>query len=188
LTLDGTTVDHNQAVSGVGGGLDLEAEDNDAPTTLTNSTVSNNVTLDSSTFGESGGAGIAQFADNGETASLTTANTSIYGNRSNSLGGGIANFGFGGVATVSTGQTTNFQSPNALQVGNQAKYGGGVYNAGDQASVSLNAGTKMARNKATVNGGGVYNDCSGSLFVAPGVVFLANFPNNVFTSPFCLLL
>ena len=182
LTLDGTTVDHNQAVSGSGGGIANDAVGNDSPVTLMNSTVSNNVTLDTSTFGESGGAGISQHTEEGNTASLTTANVNIFGNRSGSVGGGIANFGFGGVATVSTGQTTNFQSPNALQVGNQAKFGGGVYNAGLDASVSLNAGTKMARNKATINGGGVFNDCGGSLFVAPGVVLLANYPNNVFTN------
>src|SRR5262249_38521848 len=157
-----------------------EADLNDTTATLTNSTVSNNVTLDTSTFGESGGAGIAQFTEEGYTASLTTANTNIYGNRSGSLGGGILNIAFDGPATVSTGQTTNFQSRNALQVGNQAQFGGGVYNAGPDASVSLNAKTKMARNKATINGGGVFNDCGASLFIAPGVVLLANYPNNVF--------
>ena len=62
---------------------------------------------------------------------------------------------------------------------NQAMYGGGIANVqGDGlASVSIQAKAQITGNKASVTGGGVWNNC-GSLLKTGGNVLL-NTPNNI---------
>jgi hypothetical protein len=100
-------------------------------------------------------------------------------------GGGIHNLdAFGAAAaTVTLSQSFVGTAPPTGN-GNQALLGGGIYNEaafgpGGPASVSLQAGTIIAHNQASSDGGGVYNDASGSLLISPGVVFLLNSPDNV---------
>ena len=63
---------------------------------------------------------------------------------------------------------------------NQAKYGGGIANEQDDggyASTSIQAGAQITGNKASVTGGGIWNNC-GSLLKTGGNVLL-NTPNNI---------
>jgi len=192
LTITNSMIDHNTAQLAGGGGVSTYAAEFDTPTTITNSVLSNNQAPGFVLAPTGGGGGFEQ--DSGDvdtTASLVVTGSKLYGNTAaHTVGGGIANWddGFGefGTAEVSLA-TTSFANPNSLQVGNTSSFGGGIYNAGLNASASLGSGTKLIRNKATVNGGGVYNDCAASLFVSPGVVLLSNIPNNIVLSPGCLI-
>ncbi len=188
LTVSGTTIDHNTAAHLGGGGIENYAFEGDSPATISNSTISNNIAPGNDPDGDSGGGGIHQDSCN-NNASLTVTGSKLYGNTAmSSLGGGISNVSYcDGGADVSLGNTL-LQNPNSLSPGNQAKYGGGIYNGGNEAaSLGIGAQSRLYRNKATVNGGGVYNDCQASLTVSPGALLLQNTPNNIFNSPGCLI-
>jgi hypothetical protein len=96
----------------------------------------------------------------------------------NTQGGGIENLcAFGGAGALVT-------LSQSFVGGNQSVLGGGIYNdanfgPGGPASISLQAGTIIANNQASSDGGGVYNSATGSLLIAPGVLFLLNSPDNV---------
>ena len=187
LTVAGTTLDHNTAAHFGGGGIENFAYEGDSPATITNSTISNNIAPGNDNDGDSGGGGIHQDSCD-PNASLTIAGTKIYGNTAmSSMGGGISNMAFcDGGADVSLANTL-LQNPNSLSPGNQAKWGGGIYNAFETATVSIQAQSRVVKNRATVTGGGVYDDCGAGLFVAAGALVNFNMPNNIFTSAGCLI-
>ena len=187
LTIANTTIDHNTAAHDGGGGIENYSYEGDSPVTISNSTVSNNIAPGNDMDGDSGGGGIHQDSC-GTNASLTITGTKIFGNTAmSSMGGGISNIAFcDGAAELSLANTL-LQNPNSLSPGNQAKYGGGIYNAFPTASTSVEAGSRLYRNKATGTGGGIYNDCLASLTVSPGALLLQNTPNNIFNSPGCLI-
>jgi hypothetical protein len=187
LTIGSSTVDHNTAAHAGGGGISTYAVEGDTPTTITGSTISNNIAPGTSLGGESGGGGFEQDAVD-FNADTTITSSKIYGNTSlKSTGGGIMNVAYGNGDAAVTLAGTLLQNPNSLSVGNQSKYGGGIYNAGALATVSVNAQSRIYRNKASSTGGGVYNDCGAGLFVSPGALISMNMPNNVFTSAGCLI-
>ena len=188
LTVSSTTIDHNTAATFGGGGIENYAFAGDSPATISNSTISNNIAPGNDPDGDSGGGGIHQVSCE-NNASLTITGSKIYGNTAlSSLGGGISNISLcDGGADVSLGNTL-LQNPNSLSPGNQAKYGGGIYNGGNEvATLSIAAQSRLYRNKATGTGGGVYNDCLASLTVSPGALLLQNTPNNIFNSTGCLI-
>ena len=77
--------------------------------------------------------------------------------------------------TIAQSPTAN--GPNVVN-SNQAKYGGGFANEQNDgvASLVLQPGATVKGNKASVTGGGVWNDCGS--FSSLGQIFL-NTPNNV---------
>ena len=131
--------------------------------------------------GSSGGGGIANLAYEGDTASVASTNSSFQGNLARAVGGVIANFAFGGSALVTLAQTNVSTPRSQLNSTNQALYGGGIFNTGTNANVTLQTGTNTDHNKAFANGGGIYNDCAASLTIEGGLVFF-NTPDNVFTN------
>jgi hypothetical protein len=187
LTIMNSTIDHNQAVHFGGGGIENYAFESDSPMTIMNTTISNNNAPGNDMDGDSGGGGIHQ--DSGfDTASATITGSKLYGNTAlNSMGGGISNIAYGDGGALLSLAHTSLQSPNALSPGNQAKWGGGIYNAMPGASASLQAGTSLVRNKATVNGGGIFNDCAASLLIGPTTTMFLNAPQNVFMNGGCLI-
>ena len=117
-------------------------------------------------------------------ASATITNSTLNGNLArNGNGGAIANLvdPSGGQATVSVSQTRIGPRPHFLNDGNLAKYGGGIANDGTNgsASVSLQSGTSVTGNTASVDGGGVYNTGGGVLTIASGASVALNHPDNV---------
>ena len=182
LSLVDSRIDHNQALVGAGGGIaNLASGGADSAVELSGTTVSFNSAPGHFMDGRSGGGGIANLAYEGDTASVTSVGSSLVGNLSRAVGGGIANFDLGGSALVTLEQTNVSSARDVLNSTNQALYGGGVFNTGANANVTLQGGTNIQHNKAFVNGGGVYNDCSASLTIQGGLVFL-NTPDNVFTN------
>ena len=188
LTIVGSTIDHNQAAHWGGGGVENYAWSADSPMTITNTVISNNDAPGNELDGDSGGGGIHQDAG-GYQAIATITDTKIYGNTAmNSYGGGISNVAYGHYGSARLILTNTWlQAASALPVGNRARWGGGIYNARSVASASVGAGSKIIRNRANVNGGGVYNDCGASLQIAPEALLSRNLPNDVFNSTGCLL-
>jgi uncharacterized delta-60 repeat protein len=107
---------------------------NAAQVILQATVISDNVAQDS-------GAGIANTGEMVLTAVTLTHNVAA------ADGGGIINYG---VLTLS----------NSYVVSNTAAYGGGIYNHG--ATLTLNDDNQVWDNRATENGGGIYNDSRGS--------------------------
>ena len=125
--------------------------------------------------------------EGGFTARVVATRLLLTGNLARtSNGAGIDNLNaFGGAAALVTlSQSLVGPAPFTPNGGNQALLGGGIYNdaifsPGGPARVSLQAGTVIAHNQVSIDGGGVYNSVSGSLLIAPGAVFLVNSPDNV---------
>jgi hypothetical protein len=187
LNLINSTVDHNTAQVGAGGGIANESCELDSPVTLTGTTVSINRSTGSDLDTDSGGGGYVQYGNDcggGTTASLVATNSQFGGNTAkSSVGGAIfnANFDGGGAALVTLAQTPVMRLPMYLN-DNQAGWGGGIFNWGDGANTTLQAGGHVVHNQAFFNGGGVFNDCDGTLTVAPGALIIFNTPNQVFTN------
>ena len=187
LQLESSKVDHNTAVFDAGGGIDNYACDADSPVLLNNTTVAQNRTTGSDFDTDSGGGGYSQYGNDCEedtTASLVATNSQFGGNTAkSSVGGAIfnANFDGGGAALVTLAQTPVMRLPMYLN-DNQAEFGGGIFNFGDGANTTLQAGAHVVHNQAFVTGGGVFNDCDGTLTVAPGALIMFNTPNQVFTN------
>jgi predicted outer membrane repeat protein len=179
LTLTNSSVDHNSGGSGAGIFNDSGFED--ATLTITNSSVSfNHAAHDDDFFG---GGGIFNFAENGNTASLVATGLTMIGDTK--LGGHGGAIGNGSLDSAAVAVATISQSrigpPNGKDP-NQAIFGGGISNDGrfGPASLTLQPGTIVAHNQATNDGGGVYSTgAQASLSIAPGVVFLANTPDDV---------
>ena len=66
---------------------------------------------------------------------------------------------------------------------NQAEFGGGIYNSGDGADVTVGAGGSIVANVASINGGGIFSECDGTVSVLPGAVIMLNHPNNIVNDP-----
>lgn len=184
VSLINSTVDHN--TSGSGGGIWNDSAAQDATLIIDHSSVSFNRSLATpDDYPFNGGGGIFNFAEgDGNTASLVANHLTMTGNLTQANGGAIHNLEFTATAATVTLSHSLIGSASGTLNGNQAVLGGGIYNEaccgpGGPATVSLQAGTIIAHNQATTDGGGVYNDASGNLLIAPGVVFLFNSPDNV---------
>jgi len=187
LNLVSSTVDHNTAQVGAGGGIANFSCGVDSPVTMSGTTVSINRSTGSDLDTDSGGGGYVQYGNDcseDTTASLVATNSQFGGNTAkSSVGGAIFNASFdgGGAALVTLAQTPVMRLPMYLN-DNQAGWGGGIFNWGDGANTTLQAGGHVIHNQAFFNGGGVFNDCDGTLTVAPGALIMFNTPNQVFTN------
>jgi len=154
----------------------------DASLTIDGSTVSfNSVTGPTAAFG--GGGGIANVAQDGTTASLVATSTTFTGNLAkNNSGGGLYNLNFfGGAAALATlAQSPLSQAPDYLNT-NQAQLGGGIANDGTAglASLSLQPGSHVVHNQASIDGGGIYNTGDSGLFSITGAVVFLNSPDQI---------
>jgi hypothetical protein len=162
----------------------------DALLVIDGSTVAFNTAQNSGeSFG--GGGGIYNDADAlGSTVSVLGTNSILRGNLARTgAGGGIASVNFGADAALVTLANTNGSSATGYLNANEALWGGGIYNSAfdGTADVTLQPKTSISHNTASINGGGVYDDCAGTLTVVPGALLLFNMPNNVFISPGCLI-
>ena len=85
--------------------------------------------------------------------------------------------GEAGTGLVTIAQSPAANGPNVVNA-NQAQRGGGFANEQDDgvASLTLQPGATVKGNKASVTGGGVWNNCGS--FSSLGQIFL-NTPNNV---------
>ena len=117
---------------------------------------------------------------------MTATNTTVGGNLArNSVGGGIFNVNYGaftdtpGSALVSMAQVRGSGQTKMSLTTNQARWGGGIFNYGDGASVSAQAGAQVVHNQASTTGGGVFNDCAATSLFGPGSVLMLNQPNNL---------
>src|SRR5262249_54202604 len=70
---------------------------------------------------------------------------------------------------------------------NRAAFGGGIFNEnGDGfSSLSLQAGTRVVHNSASITGGVVFTSSPGALSASPGVVIFLNSPNNLLKTSVC---
>jgi hypothetical protein len=130
MTIADTTVSGNSAFGG-GGGIANRQE-----LAISNSTVSGNL-------GGSGGGILNDYQ--GE---LTLLNSRVVDNAAANSGGGIANQGYEPLFSSVTATDTTVS-------GNTAEFGGGIYNAFGNATMTLERST-ISANGAT-NGGGIYN-------------------------------
>ncbi len=187
LSLTSSSVDHNSAKYGYGGGIYSSSERGDTELTVGGSAVSFNNAFGAE--GDADGGGIANYGACGYTATVLVTGSTFKGNGArNGAGGAIFN-GTGlpcpeaGTALVTIAQSGVTNARNNLNQ-NQAEYGGGIANEQDDglASVSIQAGAQITGNKATVTGGGIWNNC-GSLLKTGGNVLL-NTPNNIVSGCF----
>jgi hypothetical protein len=148
VTINNSVISANKVDLGPGGGIWLR--DDVASLTVNNSTLDSNMALGSSTFSQSGGAGIR--AGGSSTVSMTfttvTVNSSTISNNSTDQSGGGIKMDLGGLLIVS----------NSTLAGNTAGIDGGgiLLNAQGQANVVRNS--TVAFNNAggaTVGGGGI---------------------------------
>jgi hypothetical protein len=186
LTLTNSSVDHNTAEF-AGGGIFNIAEFADSPVTLTSSSVNyNRVTAFSQVVGSAGGGGggIFNAGTDNAVASMIATGSQIRGNLArNSVGGGVLNDAeSGGSALVSLASTSVSPASGTLNP-NQAEFGGGIYNSGDGADITVAGGGSIVRNVATVTGGGIFSECDGTVSILPGAVIMLNNPNNIINDP-----
>jgi predicted outer membrane repeat protein len=181
LTLTNSSVDHNIAQFGDGGGIYSSSEAGDTSVTLQDSIVSFNNAPGGE--GDADGGGIANYGECGYTASVLATGTAFQGNLArNGEGGALYNATGTACPSEGTALVTIGRSPvsngNSVTNQNQARYGGGIANEqdGGVASVMLQPGANVRGNRASVTGGGVYNDCGS--FSSLGQIML-NSPNNV---------
>ena len=192
LTLVSSSVDHNTVTGfacgdspvcdGAGGGIRSYTDcDGTASTTLTNSSVSFNRALGTEFDTDSGGGGVSQYAGScsDDLATLTATGSSLIGNLARpSVGGGIFNVSFDGTALVTLASTSVASGPPYLNP-NQAEFGGGIFNWDTNSNVTLQSGGNVLHNLATVDGGGVFNDCDATLNINPGAFIALNMPDQV---------
>ena len=185
LTLTNSSIDHNTAAF-AGGGIVNIAEGIDSPVTLVSSSVSYNQALSSSQAPGiigGGGGGIFNLAAEDTVASVTATGSQIRGNLARtSSGGGILNAAEGGSALVSLASTSLSPQSHTLNP-NRAQFGAGIYSSGDGADITVGAGASIVRNIATVDGGGIFSECDGTISVLPGAVIMLNNPNNIVNDP-----
>jgi predicted outer membrane repeat protein len=164
LNLINSTVDHNTAQVGAGGGIGNDSCEFDSPVTMSGTTVSINRSTGDTLDALSGGGGYVQYGndcENDTSASLVATNSQFGGNTAkSSVGGAILNVNTpgAGAALVTLAQTPVMRLPMYLN-DNQAGWGGGIFNFGDGANTTLQAGGHVIHNQAFFNGGGVFNDC-----------------------------
>ena len=177
VSLINSSVDHN--TSGGGGGIWNDSVSQDATLTIDHSTIAFNRALGSvAPPGQPsfGGAGIMNFSESGFTSSVVATHVTMTGNQSPAGYGAIDNLNAGGAAALVT-------LSQSFLAGNQAALGAGIYNdtfdPSGPASISLQAGTIITLNHASIDGGGVYNSATGNLQIAPGATVVLNSPNNI---------
>jgi predicted outer membrane repeat protein len=176
VMLVSSTVDHNIAADD-GGGVYNASQEGDSPLVLQGSTVSFNSALSGD------GGGIANYGRCGHTASMLVTKSTFQGNLATHGDGGAIYNATGtpcpdsGTALLTIAQSPVANGPSVVN-SNQARHGGGIANEQDEgvASVSLQPGATVRGNKASVTGGGVWNNCGS--FSSLGQIFL-NTPNNV---------
>jgi predicted outer membrane repeat protein len=186
LTVTNSTIDHNTAAFS-GGGIYSKAELGDATVTLDHSTVSFNRVTDGD------GGGISNYGACFKTASLLATNSAFGGNlATEGEGGAIYNSNgvdgcaTNGIALVTLSNTSVGRIQTTINP-DKALYGGGIFseNGDGSSNVTLQAGTNVVANQASVNGGGVFN-CGGStLTMAPGALIILNHPNNLISTLLC---
>jgi uncharacterized protein (TIGR03118 family) len=142
LTLDQLTLQNGYAF-----GFDGGAIYNQGTLMVSNSTLSDNVSIFTSYAG--GGYGGAIYNAGG---TVTVSNSTLSGNSATFDGGGIYNDA--GTLTVSNGSTL---------FGNSASYGGGIYN--DFAGTLTVSGCTISGYTASQAGGGIYNGNAGTATV-----------------------
>jgi hypothetical protein len=137
------TSDPNRAFTG---GIRSTAGTANSLTTITNSTISNNI-------GGTEGGGVANYSISAFTATINITGSTISGNSiSNGIGGGLLNIDSNtGVSTLNV--------TNSTVSGNSGGSGSGSFNDGDAATINFNFAT-IASNSA-INGGGVYQNTNG---------------------------
>jgi predicted outer membrane repeat protein len=184
LTVTNSTIDHNRAAFS-GGGIYSKASFGPASVSLDHSTVSFNKV----TNGD--GGGISNYGDCGHTASILATDSAFGGNLALSGQGGAiynsnGNCAGGDVALVTLSRTLVGQIGNSVNP-NQASYGGGIFNEpGDGASdVSIQPGTHVVHNKASVTGGGLFNCSTATYSLLPGATVFLNQPNNIVNAAVC---
>ncbi len=175
LTLVSSSVDHNIAGDD-GGGIYNASESGDSPVTLDGSVVSFNVA-------QSGdGGGIYNYGENGNTATLLATGSTFQGNQARKGDGGAVFNGaivmLGSGTAVATFGQSSAATGSTIANSNQARRGGAFANVeGDGvASLTLQPGATVKGNKASVTGGGVWNNCGSFSSLAS---ILLNSPNNV---------
>jgi hypothetical protein len=146
LAIDRCTVSDNHAA--VGGGVYNDASNGNATLIVTNSTFSGNIAAIPRNDGN--GAGIYNNGSNG-SAMLTITNSTFSGNWAATFGGAVYNHSLEGSAALTV--------TNSTFSANFADIGGGIYNIGSGATVTvgdtiLNAGS---------SGANIYNDFSGAV-------------------------
>jgi hypothetical protein len=164
LTLSNSSVGDNTA--GYGGGVF-----NEGPLTLTNSTVTGNTTTeglaDNGPFG-GGGGGIYN------ASSLTL-------NGSSSVIENTAKDG-AGIFTEKGGVNLNASSSVTH---NSGEYGGGIFN--ETGTVHFAGAASVTLNRASVHGGGIYNNEGGEATVAYGMgwdgTLSSNQPDDIYNAP-----
>ncbi len=183
LTLTGSSVDHNVAENGDGGGIYSDAGNIDfaSPADTSVTLDGSIVSFNSAVAGD--GGGVANYGECGRTATLLATGTAFQGNQArNGEGGALYNATGEVCVNPGTALVTIGKSPvsngKSVTNSNQAKYGGGIANEQDEgvASITLQPGASVQGNKASVTGGGVYNECGS--FSSLGQIML-NSPNNV---------
>jgi CSLREA domain-containing protein len=156
-TVTGCTFSNN-TVAGFqearGGAICSNSFGNDTGLTIRNCTIVAN-SAQSQTFAV--GGGISVLASNNSTSTLTVSNSTLSGNSSSTLGGGVYNYD--GTLTLT----------NCTLSGNSASTGGGIYNQGDGngfTGTTTVSSCTLSNNSAS-NGGGIYNTGtnSGNAFV-----------------------
>jgi hypothetical protein len=183
LMVTGSTIDHNTAAFS-GGGVYSKAAFGPATVTLDHATVAFNRVTDGD------GGGISNYGECSNTASLVATNSAFGGNlATEGEGGAIYNtngapcgtgYALVTLSNTSVGRISGILNPD------KARYGGGIFseNGDGSSNVTLQPGTAVAGNQASVNGGGVFN-CGGSTLTILGAVLLLNQPNNLINTPLC---
>ncbi len=181
MSIINSQVTRNQA--GAGGGIATGDAGGDSSLTVSGSTVSFNSVSGPQSFG----GGIGQIAS-ADTANITITGSILVGNLARQgLGGAIGNLSTGGSANVSIASTTigstRLSPPYTLNP-NQAQFGGGIFNGAfaGPASVSLSTGTVVVGNKASADGGGIFN-ADGATLLSSGALVLLNHPDNIVNDP-----
>jgi len=130
--------------------------------------------------GDTGGG--IQNSGTGRATLIMNGSSTVTGNTASGGGGGI--FNNGGTVTLNDSSSITGNT-------NPGPFGGGIDNLGG-GTVTLNNGSSITGNVAgtpgiiTGHGGGIYNDCGGTLngAVSGGNVF-GNSPDNIASNPLC---
>ena len=99
---------------------------------------------------------------------MTATGSQIRGNLARtSSGGGILNAAEGGSALVSLASTSVSRRRVDTLNPNRAEFGAGIYSSGDGADITVGAGASIVRNVASIDGGGIFSECDGTISVLP---------------------